>query len=226
MERFVTVLAQFAFATKTTVGYDPSMSRIRIDDKTRYTITINKKKYLTTKLLSDVSAAEIYGCSTRVWLCTDPEGNECVVKEQWLNYGRTPEHEVQEKILEAATSEENRKTLMRHFFTILDHERVMVGSEPDDTQKTAMRGLTLPENPVLFSTDTTEDGTVISSDGAPGSSNSDSGSIQLLPPSVQHRFHYRLVLKEVAKPLSEVDDVSEIFTVLRDGIEGASVNYS
>jgi hypothetical protein len=223
METFVTVLAQFVFATKTSVGYDPSMSRIRIDDKTRYTITINKKKYLTTKLLSDVSAQGISGCSTRVWLCRDPEGNECVVKEQWLNYGRTPEHEVQEKILEAATSEENRKTLRRHFFTILDHERMMIGSEPDDTQKTAMRGLTLPEKPVLFSI---AGGTETSSDEVPGSSNAVRGSIQLLPPSIQHRFHYRLVLEEVAKPLSEVDDVSEIFTVIRDGIEGASVNYN
>jgi hypothetical protein len=221
METFVTVLAQFAFAKKTTVGYDPSMSRIVKDDVIQYTFTINKKKYVTTELLSDVSAQEISGRSTRVWLCLDPELDECVVKEQWLNYGRTPEHEVQEKILKAAKSDEKRATLKRHFFTILDHERMMIGSEPDDTRTTAMRGLTLPEKPVLVNT---EDGTIIGR--GTGSSKAISGSIQLLPPSIQHRFHYRLVLKEVATPLSKVDDVSEIFTVIRDGIEGASVNYN
>jgi hypothetical protein len=223
METFVEVLGRFAFATKTTVGYDPSMSRVFEEDETRYTITVNTQKYRTVRLLSDVSAQEISERSTRVWLCLDQEGNQRVVKEQWLKYGRTPEHEVQEKILNAATSKEKRETLKRHFFTILDHESVMIGSEPDDTHKTAMRGLALPEKPDLLSI---ERCTGKSSGEAADTTVTAGSSIPLLPPSIQHRFHYRLVLKEVATPLSEVDDVSENFIALRDGVEGTSAIHS
>jgi hypothetical protein len=187
------------------------------DSRIYHKVRFDKKWYRTVELLSDVSAQETSGRSTRVWLCTDNEGVNCAVKEQWLSNGRVLEHELQVTILGRAVEKIPLGVLEKHFFPILAHEKMMIGSGKDDAQ-TAVRGLELLEEPEQLEIKIE---TANVSSESMGDMISLGTAILLIPSSVvKYRIHNHLVPKEVATPVGKVEYFNQVFTALRDGVEG------
>lgn len=98
--------------------------------------------YKTTRVICD-SANNIRGRATRVYEVTidhptDPfQVDKFVLKDSWIDAGRSKEGDTLAKLLEGATSEEKQL-----FLTVIQHGIVQVDGKDDSTQDLILRGQT------------------------------------------------------------------------------------
>lgn len=172
----------------------------------------------------------------------EKKAEKVVIKESWPGLDSMPEDEVQALLLSEA-SKKGYDELKEYLFTISSHERVKIDGEEDSTIDTILRGLDVDNLERLsIQHPTNDDGQVglseastvshLSAASAPSASNQGHYHRQIPlipvlpkpPPSVRHRYHYRMVMQEVGQPVWQLDDLEEAFTAYRDALIGVLIS--
>lgn len=196
-----------------------------VEDKAQYIITVQTDdgrtlEYQTTRVISDSGADGITGRGTRVFEVRlknpdgKPDAESLVLKDSWRNCNRDREDKILDKIF--SDLGEGADEAEQYFLTVLEAGDVMVNGKIDDTVS------------LLRSSDLLADCTSyrLPADGMqkPKPTRSGEGLTPSFPcvpgPSnrskVHHRIHFRLVFKEVCKPIYELQNLAAVFKILQD----------
>ncbi|KAL5520260.1 hypothetical protein ACEPAG_9473 [Sanghuangporus baumii] len=242
LDLLIHVFLSLAFATKEELGWDPTIQPfIRDDGRRVYRIDVDGETYETDQVLSKSSAEQLTGHATRVWIVHRPGSDDLhVLKDVWIEDDERPEHSVYEMLLhdvEDVYGTEVRQQVASHLLTPVAHYLVQVNGEEDDTTSVMMRGY-IPSFKENYRVSVEN----LGSRGDEGVSPSTEIGIKGLERGglkdplhwynplrkILPRKHYRVVFKELAKPLHAVRDLEDVFTVLSDSakilkwIHGAS----
>jgi hypothetical protein len=242
LEEFVGILAQLMFAKEIELGWDDSIIRIA---PSMYKIRVGDEWYKTSKVLSNQAAEDLTGHASRVWLATIGEtAKEVAIKESWQGFGSEAEDEVQTFLFSKAVELELDE-VKQHFFTLRSHERIKIDGKEDTTSETILRGLNTKNLPKLKIQRRTDNGngqigvfgpsyrsSLSAAHGAgplpsrPIKSNRriDESVPNTLGPTaplgVRHRYHYRIVMEEVGKPVWLIDNLEHALTAYVDTLVG------
>ncbi|KAJ3871744.1 hypothetical protein F5051DRAFT_184280 [Lentinula edodes] len=237
-EKLVHVFLAFAFASRTDAGWDPSMSFIlpaSPTEKRQYRIRVGDKTYITVKMLSDHAADSPIGRGTRVWLVIDEAGPpDCyyVLKDVWVDNGRETEDEIRSNLLkdvELKCGSDACATVKKHLLTPIAFEKLLIGTNVDDTSQVIMRRGSLPKtlrHLKLFvpqqSRSTTR--SQVSTRQNPVDAVFSWTSARYLPvgdpvqngPQVTSRYHYRIVFQEYATTMYDEKNLGNALRALAD----------
>ncbi|KAL5479042.1 hypothetical protein ACEPAI_2330 [Sanghuangporus weigelae] len=229
LDLLIHVFLSLAFATKEELGWDPTIRpSIRDGGRRVYRIDVDGETYETDQVLSKRSSEQLTGHATRVWIVHRPGSDDLhVLKDVWIEDDERPEHSVYEMLLhdvEDVYGTDVRQQVASHLVTPVAYCLVRANGEEDDTTNVVMRGYTPSfketyrvnvEN--LRSGD--EDVLPSTEIGIEGLERGDlRDPLHWYNPvrKIVRRRHYRVVFKEVAKPLYAVRDLTDVFNVLSD----------
>ena len=156
--------------------------------------------YRTQQLLSRVSRKNIIGRGTRVWKAIRFEhgsevGDSVALKESWVDDERPREGTTVSKIMACAVGDEVSEIVREALLTVITHGDAVVEGARDYTRPS-------PARPDV----------AISSKEAPVSPPSSA--------STHHRqVHYRIVFKEVCRPLTQEKSLAAVFQALADIVD-------
>jgi hypothetical protein len=166
--------------------------------------------YKITETLSDVQSLSILGRATRVFAVTDPNGEERVIKDVWVDDSRRREHDIQKAVIEDLT-----KTwggiLANRFFTHLGYEDVPISDKSVDSTMTFSQNA---ENEDLNFTNFHKRFAL-------------RRPIRFARSDIPlPRVHHRLIIKERGTPLLEVLQISTCASILRQLVDRRSFFYN
>ena len=198
-----------------------------------YDIEICGKHYTTSSLdiISDADDEDIYSSGTRIFKAFGVDENGVketyVIKDFWpIDYCET-EDVRQRRMLDDICDPKERELVKKHILTPIASERVKVGDKEDHTKNTILRGenpnaackVVLPDDlkgkkgdfyPTNAWIDVTED-----------PSPDMIWKLELgRYKAYLHRWHYRIVYKEVAIPYRKLSDLRDMSLVVEHSIEG------
>jgi hypothetical protein len=200
---------QLIFANEVELGWDDSLIRI---EPCTYKIRVGDEWYKTKKVLSNRAAKDLTGHACRVWLATIGESaTEVVIKDSWQGDGSEPEHDIQRPLFSKA-DELDLSEVKKYFFTFRSYERVKIDGIEDTTSETILCGLNTNN---------------LGSLKLQSPKDSDGAQVELSVPShrphlheVGHRYHYRIAMEEVGKPVWQIDDFEHALIAYTDAIIG------
>ena len=195
------------FAKPHQLGFDPTMAPItQPDGSLQYDITVrseagDEQVYRTRKLLSSNVADRITGRGTCIWEVIRLEkgvevGDSAVLKEAWVDEYRLREGNIIAQIRKCAVDDATKSDVQKVLLMVLTHGDVAVEGLRDCT-----RTMVLPDG------------------------DEHNGPVDdLKSPSISSRrqIHYRIVFKELCKPLREETSLKTVFGVLADASNGTS----
>ncbi|KAL5525362.1 hypothetical protein ACEPAF_9232 [Sanghuangporus sanghuang] len=230
LDLLIHVFLSLAFATKEELGWDPTIRPfIRDDGRRVYRIDVSGETYETNQVLSKSSADELTGHATRVWIVHRPGSDALhVLKDVWIEDDERPEHSVYDMLLhdvEELYGADARQEVASHLLTPVAYCLVRTNGQEDDTRNVMMRGYT-PSFKENYRVNVENLGSG-DDEGAPPSTEIRIKGLErgdLRDPlhwynpvrKIVRRRHYRVVFREVAKPLYAVRDRTDMFTVLSD----------
>ena len=211
-------------------------------DATRYRITVHTRLvgddghegpavetvYRTTRIIFDHGADALRGRGTRVFearrLGDNVEiGEPVVIKDVWVDDDREREDKILSQLLNDA-DDKDKELVKKYFLTVLACGYVIIGGKVDHTRDLITRGQDIPRGHKFRLPTKALDPRPkhLSSTGYPQSW--DEFELSRAPPATHHRFppkvHYRVVFKEVGKPLHDVKTLRDGFHLLADAIAG------
>ena len=213
------------FSDRTELGWDDSMERT---PEQKYRIRVGDEEFVTESVLYNISTEEIEGRATRVWKARDKDGNLVVLKDVWLDETRTPEDVMLNDMLETESDKAMMDFVKRTLFTVACSGRVVVCGRTDSTRE-VLHGLELEARPPGLRITAPE--YVIVQRGLHGGpefgppNNPGASALMALRQKFFHRYHYRIVFKEVATPLYKVNDLKHVFISCYDASMGKHINY-
>ncbi|KAL5520261.1 hypothetical protein ACEPAG_9474 [Sanghuangporus baumii] len=229
LDLLIHVFLSLAFATKEELGWDPTIRPfIRDDGRRVYRIDVDGETYETDQVLSKSSSEQLTGHATRVWIVQRPGSDDLhVLKDVWIEDDERPEHFVYEMLLhdvEELYGADVRQQVASHLLTPIAYCLVRANGEEDDTTNVMMRGYT-PSFKETYRANVEnlgsgDEGVLPSTEiGIEGLERGDlRDPLHWYNPvrKIVRRRHYRVVFREVAKPLYAVRDLTDAFSVLSD----------
>ncbi|CUA74096.1 Lon protease [Rhizoctonia solani] len=230
----VRIMVSILLAPPDELGFDPDVELVPSDDldaEPNYDITIRNSDteeyttYRTLETISEVKADSMVGPGTRVWKVRKlVDGNlvgPCyILKDTWMHEDREPEHTVLKEIREAQPS------YAQHFLTPIDHGfAYSVTNEPDNTHDTLRRVELKPTNKSIPMHSETEETVKSARNHGAGHL----GDVRVLHPgghrdfrylSKHPRQHYRIVFKEIGKPVHQLHKWTDVFIAIQGAWEG------
>ena len=201
------------YANRTDLGFDPTME-LREDDQYDIAIRLENtvKTYRTLELLSDSRTVDVMGRGTRVWKVVQVEdgqevGEPMVLKDTWSDPERCPEGQLLEKVRAAERPDDMKIYVDKLFTTMVCHGDVHLEDDSRTLDCTPLFGPDNSSNPILHREEIRR--------GDEGYGPWDSQYTRQ-----RQRVHYRLVLKEVCKPLADETSLSKIYRALGDATLG------
>ncbi|KDN33534.1 hypothetical protein RSAG8_13375, partial [Rhizoctonia solani AG-8 WAC10335] len=233
----VRIILSMLLAPPDRLGYDPNVTLLPSDNpnaEPNYDIDIRNSDtevtttYRTLKVISNAKADSMVGPGSRLWIVQelvdgDPVDPCYVLKDTWAHEDRVAEHVLLKEIREA------QPAYAQCFLTPLDHGFAHLGvTAPDNTHKTLRRTELIPTNDVLaihpsHVTNSTESPlNNRHSTGRPGDvANSQQEGYRDFHYLSEHpRQHYRIVFKEIGKPVHDLRNWTDVFTAIQGGWEG------
>jgi len=241
LETVIHIFTSLIFADTESLGFDPTVSRIQIDNEIRYKFRVGEDFYITTETLSDHAADFIHGRGTRVFKAysdSDPT-RSVVLKDVWLEDDRTEEGSLLESLRAAMVEMQTQGTVFpgnkdpsAYFLTVSAHGRVKVSGQTEDhTTNVMMRGSSLPSDLDYFTTprrraSQVRDSHAIGSDRGYSVGHTPVVSRDVaallhanLPrksPRFQARIHYRIIFNEVGRTIHNLHNLSDVHKCLVD----------
>lgn len=228
------------YAKPEELGWDPTITRQRIQGHTFYDITVDAFEgkgtvpivFRTELILSDFAADALRGRGTRVFkarklnLATGQvEGEPVAIKDVWVDDDRDREGWIRAKIEEGA-NEEDTSLIQQYFMTVLHHGDVLIFGQTDHTRNLVMRQADVPSEvrfPLRRNQDRGRPEPVPSSGSTPFSH---IPGLTRVPHAEYYQYHakvhYRIVYREVAQALHDVQNFAVGFQALIDGTKGKS----
>ncbi|PSS17120.1 hypothetical protein PHLCEN_2v3244 [Hermanssonia centrifuga] len=230
------VTEPFNFITEE-LGWDTTMKRLKTDpnvlDITVRSATKRKSVYRTIKMLSDYRTDSLVGRGTRVWEAVrlekgQPVGPHCALKDVWVEVDRRREGDILRDILDTDTP---TKDLKKFFFTVnRDGDVLVQDGRPDDTFSVMMRGQLLPDDVLAFDLTPPAPAPILSESSkmATGSPAAwEEVKVVRMEPSLPcAKRHYRIVFKEVCKPIWEETSLHTIFQKLGQAVYALNMMHT
>ncbi|KAF9819009.1 hypothetical protein IEO21_02423 [Rhodonia placenta] len=238
------------YADEHEVGWDPTMRYVRKkngkndeleldkEDKPRLDIDVRDQdgtvvRYRTIRWLSDDGANDLRSRGTRVWeVCIFDKNKEGVdrfaLKDQYIDADRQREGMIIHKLRNTKTDDATRDIIDQSLLTVEHHGDVYVEGMLDHTRSLMTHNGVPPIHIGFKLQQIPEDGVV----ETPAQSSKQAGvghyqtSAELRTASAQKiytyhaKVHYRIVFKEVCKPLREYTSLKDVFDILISGLLG------
>ncbi|KAJ7585670.1 hypothetical protein C8J56DRAFT_948624 [Mycena floridula] len=238
----IEMLYRLQFASDEQLGYDSTMklvTPVTMADGIQYDVKVGDSWYRTFDVvLSDFKADSISGRATRVWKARKlgedkkPIGDECALKDFWLEVTGDSEVEVYEKLkqqIKLEGDEEDNNLFNRHFMAITDGGKVLgTDGQPVVAQELAPSDI-IKFLSVLPDTCGTEVSRHVhrasqtpSSVGGPPTAQTESMTAlnrdirNYVPASPSGRHHHRTLFQAVGRPYHELTDIDLMVKVLID----------
>jgi Fungal protein kinase len=245
---FIRLWTGMAVANELGLGFDPTIQRIIINDTQRYRIPVDGKFYVTCAILSDDRASSITGRATRVFEVYDEDDPDTTValKDLWMDDGSTSEGDILSEVFRAMQEWKNERSQVspdedrdvedddyhRFFFTTVAHGLVKFDDSSFDNTRAAMHGRDLPQ-PMEYYTTKPGDEYLRTRESQTSSHSRSHGSMhgpiivpRTEPRPIRHLQHYRIVFKEVGRPVYDLDSLREVFEMLLDAAKGQQDVYN
>lgn len=216
------------------MGWDPNIEPILGPGKRRYRINVGDECYETIEELHG-GADVLVGRGVRVFFVKDAQGNTAVLKDIWLEDGRMTEFQIYTAIVEDIArrfpdggKEKADRFLMQSF----KDSFVQVNGVDDHTRNTMMRGkdFDLEQHRIKVQQHKPRNNDVRQSKSFPVTCDEKPTQqpmkglpvpgLNVEEASIRHRRYYRVVFKQHAIPLFDVDDLGLGFQTLDDVMEG------
>ena len=239
-ESVARIFVSLLYASKSDLGWDPTISTELASGKRIHTIDVSGTQVVTdaTKNISDSKAQNIIGSGTRIYLAKrivdGKKAEEVVLKDVWLEDGRIPEHEIRAQIVNDIADADDQEYVREHVLAPIAYGKVKVGNTEDHTEKVMLRGKSpnysrqykIPIPPELASNKGTtevqhENKEVIEYTRKTPQVREDNKR-----KSYPHRYHYRVLYKEVATPFYNLRHSMDILLVTIDVLESKHYNLS
>ena len=208
------------YASKEELGWDTSITA-RLEEKSKeeqkeeqkregedwtryYSINVNGEEVTTDSksVISDLKANGFIGPGTRIFKAKLAATNQDVVlKDYWPLKIFKPESETRDRITLALLKDDDGSFADTHILKPILYGKVRVNGEEDHTKKMILRG------DICHS--------------------SDSFVEQFRKRELERyndRSHYRIVFKEVATPIDEIDNVEDLLLVVSDMLRSKYLN--
>ncbi|KAI0942788.1 hypothetical protein AcV7_010360 [Taiwanofungus camphoratus] len=224
------------YAKEHEIGWDPTMKfakdgkgkiQYHSDGTPRYDITVRTPEaeevvYHTIGVLSDVGANAPLGRGTRVWEARKVVGNKeygdpVALKDSWIDSDRDREGDLSASLRDSASSEEDREDIDARFLTVLHHGDVYIDGNADDTRTLMTRSMEIPSECSRYNVHVPPEDILSGSNTGTGHYRTPQEYRQKthkLPPTHHPKAHYRIVFKEVCKPLYKITSLALILKVL------------
>ncbi|KAI0946809.1 hypothetical protein AcW1_010386 [Taiwanofungus camphoratus] len=239
----VHIFLSLMYAASHEVGWDPTICPVTdsegkvlldSDGKRRFDITVRSADgtnvvYRTIKILADFGADALQGRGTRVWEAKKLEnGEECgepvALKDSWIDSDRTREGTLSKALRDSDASADFQDAMRRFLLTVICDGDVYINGEVDHTRTLMTRGQGIPNDCSEFIVHLTRLPRAKSSrssrlaTGYHHSQEEYTGEL-LNPPRVYHpKAHYRIVFKEVCKPIYTVPSLATILRLIAEVI--------
>ena len=198
-----------------------------------YDIEVGGEHYHTSEsnMISGEKADGLVTSATRIWKAKrDRDGTDVIIKDFWPSDERETEDAIRKKILDDIKGSKKRKFFRRHTLKPISAGRVKCNGKDDHTKDTILRGHS-PYTDKLYKTfiDSGQ-----SSRKNKGSKSAASGVATEMKDDTQplsreleqnqrkeyyHRYHYRIVYKEVAVPYYKLRKTGAMIKVIIDTVE-------
>ena len=181
----------------------------------------------------------VFNTGTRIFKAFDVDDKEkkspLIIKDHWHIDFHDSEDRIQEAILENINDPDEREIFKRSTFTVIASERVQIDGRDDHTKGTILGGVS-PKRAyqvVLRSDFLLRKGEfiVIKKDKfwSEASGDPSPGSLKKVARNEMdiyyHRYHHRVVYKEVAIPYSRLSNLKDMVIVLEHSIEGKRIHF-
>ncbi|PSS01023.1 hypothetical protein PHLCEN_2v4075 [Hermanssonia centrifuga] len=181
--------------------------------------------YRTLEVLFDSAASILHGPGTRVWKAVKvvdghDYGDPIVLKDCWAPCDRQREGTIHEKLRDANPSDAFREAFEHSFLTVELHGDVIVDSglqrQPDRTplilspKEMKENGYNIPP---------------VSATVKPGAARSLWREITYTKSRHERKVHYRIVIREICKPLKRATSLQEVFKALGDVCSALKLMY-
>jgi hypothetical protein len=132
LETVIHIFTSLVFSDLESLGFDPTVSRIQIDNEIRYKFRVGEEIYITTETLADHAADFIRGRGTRVFKAyhDSDRSRSVVLKDVWLEDGQTEEGFLLESLRAAVVEMQTQGTVFpgnkdpsAYFLTVSAHGR-------------------------------------------------------------------------------------------------------
>jgi hypothetical protein len=229
----IRTFASFAFASIKDLGYDPTITRVLVDNQPQYKIQVGDQVYCTTDVLSDFGAEAIIGRGTRVFKVYDEkDANKTprVLKDAWVEEDRSREGQILQNLftkIQTDSGEEKLRDAKQYFLTSVIYEDVTIDGELDHTKNLIMRGGDpLAEDPMqLIIGNLTRHKP---SHHSELKRRSNIGNVPIFEdprkrtarPPIPVRVHHRMVCEEVGIAIHNLTSLRDVYQSLNDVLKG------
>ncbi|THG98583.1 hypothetical protein EW026_g3618 [Hermanssonia centrifuga] len=216
-ETLVHFFLSLAYASPVQLGWDPTIAIQEHD--LQYRITIQSVDgtecvYRTLEVLFDSAASVMHGPGTRVWKVVQivdghDYGDPVVLKDCWVSCDRQREGTIHEKLRNAKPSDAFREAFDDSFLTVELHGDVIIDPgmqrQPDRTplilppEEMKKKGYNIPP---------------VSATLKPRAAKSLWREITYTKSSPQRKVHYRIVFREICKPIKGATSLQDVFKTL------------
>ncbi|KAI6046783.1 hypothetical protein EDC04DRAFT_1249500 [Pisolithus marmoratus] len=241
-EHLIYFFCSLAFASDHELGWDPTIRRVCVGDKTQYDITVTTDEgkvlvYETTRVISNFGADALIGRGTRifeVYLKSHDgkpvkDAEPAVLKDWWRDSDRDREDRILEQIFADLRNHkgiEQADEARKYFLTVLAAGNVMVDGKIDGTDS-LLRMFNLPTDCTWYPLPADEL-------QQPIPTRTGVGRVPSFPwvvisakrSQVDHRTHCRLVFKEVGYPIYEFRRLDTMFETLQDAHKALQLLHS
>jgi Fungal protein kinase len=249
LDTTIRVFTSLAFADLESLGFDQTVSRLKINNKIQYKFQIGDNFYITMATLADYAADFIRGRGTRVfkaYLESDPKVI-VALKDMWMEDDRTEEgvllmnmrasmREMQSEGFEFPGDRDPSQ----YFLTVHAHGRVKIADGRDDhTSNIIMRGLRLPADLKYLITPPSQarhlrSSRVLGSDRSYSMGHTPevtreaaaliSANVPRQAERFQPRIHCRIAFNEVGRTVHNIHRLSDVYQCLVDATIGVFLN--
>ena len=237
----IKLILSISFAEESDLGWDQTI-KARYKGNTRvFDIEISGKHYRTnsSNIISVYDEDRIFNSGSRIFKAFDVKDrakkNPLIIKDHWFIDFYNSEDDIQKMILEDIIDPDEREIFKRSTLTVVASSRVQVGGRDDHTRDTILHGLSPTQAYEIF---------------PPNNSEEKKGGVNLLKeykfwreacalPSTSslqfaemkvfgilfHRYHHRVIYKEVAIPFHRLRNLEDMVLVLSHSVEGMYNNH-
>jgi hypothetical protein len=219
----IRTFASFAFASNQDLGYDPTITRVLVDDhQPQYEIQVEDDVYCTTDVLSDFGADAIIGRGTRVFKVynkMDVNKTPRVLKDAWVEGDRSREGDILAALF-AKIKSEGREEKLR------DAQRYFLTSSTRRCQNRRRAGPYKNSHHALLTI-----GNLTRRKSRHRSEHSHRSNIGNVPifedprkrtarPPIPVRVHHRMVCEEVGIAIHNLTSLRDVYQSLNDVLKG------